>query len=956
MRTALPTSFEPLRQQLLAAARQFADDAHPLGELLNALVDDVQRAATEPLEIFPVCHHSPAAAVHMVRRLRERAPRVLFLEMCEDLRPVVEKLRDCKLPVALQAYAGETDAFPKSWSPLSVVAPLTEFSAEFQAIAFALDYPATDLVFVDRSVDLVFQWLPQEADELQRHLGEEKVDEATEDETPSVDHGAAVGVQVGELEPTFDRFRQFLLQNARVRHFAEWWDQYVEQGVIGADYETYRGVLFLVGSLLRRLGQRTEDLEVDRRRERFMWTRMKEYLKAKKVNPRDAMYVCGAMHAVSDVEEFGTHSKRVWEIPPRTATPWLYGVIPSSHAAIDAQFHHPPGTVTLSMSSWEKARRGLGLRPFALSAPTTGQKGKKTADAVAVPTAESPVPSTPSPAASVADFLTRPPELSAADEDQLLGWCAGIVDLARRNGYLASTADSIAVYHTAVLLAQVRNRRHPSPYDFRDAAVTCLEKDRVPGKRNVARLCDLLLGGDRVGQVGFASLPPLAQDVVTRLAPLGINLQATSRQRALLDFRARPDLLPCSDLLWKLRYLLGGKIVQPIMGEKALGQAPVQESWDVGIGRDQAPLIQLGYEGITVEHVLERRLLAKAFGPAATASVALEAAEESVLYLKSARLTEEIGEHALGLLVQETSAQSAPVVFERVRRLVHYYRSMPDGLAPWIQRFVASGYSHYCTLLPAALADRGTSPDQVAGMLAFVFNLESLALSLGSNRSQLLIAVAQAGPQTDDPNKMGLLWTAQWLLGTRDVESIREFFTGLLENRAAVGSMPSYLNGFLLALKFTPLVARLAVELLSQAFERLPDSVLMPWLPGLLVMLRGHGSAVLPVLLKEASGCLPATLAALAGWQPPWDAPAPKPATDVARSPQEASVRALLGTHRATTNALTVRLGLGTAWNEAVGEPPATATSGPQSATTALLAAHPATTEALAVLLARAGG
>ena len=61
-----------------------------------------------------------------------------------------------------------------------------------------------------------------------------------------------------------------------------------------------------------------------------------------------------------------------------------------------------------------------------------------------------------------------------------------VVELARKNGYLASTADSIAVYHTAVLLAQMRNRRHPSPYDFRDAAVTCLEKDRIPGKRNVS--------------------------------------------------------------------------------------------------------------------------------------------------------------------------------------------------------------------------------------------------------------------------------------------------------------------------------------------------------------------------------------------------------------------------------------------------------------------------------------
>src|SRR5208282_2481274 len=102
-RTDLQTlaAFEPLREQLLAAAQAFAGDAQPLGRLLSGLVDDVHRAASEPLEIFPVCHHSPAAAVHMIRRLSERPPRVIFMEMCEDLRPLLPKLRDCRLPIAL---------------------------------------------------------------------------------------------------------------------------------------------------------------------------------------------------------------------------------------------------------------------------------------------------------------------------------------------------------------------------------------------------------------------------------------------------------------------------------------------------------------------------------------------------------------------------------------------------------------------------------------------------------------------------------------------------------------------------------------------------------------------------------------------------------------------------------------------------------------------------------------
>ena len=228
-----------LREQLEAAVQEFATDKHKVGELLGLMVSDVDRAMREPLEIIPVCHHSPSSALHVAKRLAERPPKVIFMEMCEDLRGTIDGLRDCRLPVALQAFAQTADAFPKGWSPLSVVAPLTEFSAEFQAIAYALENPSTELVFVDRAVDYVFQWMPQKEDELEKHMvKEEERDQATpkapgeEEDSDVPDHGAAIGLQMGNVEPTFDVFLSFLLKNARVRHFTEWWDQYVEQAVL----------------------------------------------------------------------------------------------------------------------------------------------------------------------------------------------------------------------------------------------------------------------------------------------------------------------------------------------------------------------------------------------------------------------------------------------------------------------------------------------------------------------------------------------------------------------------------------------------------------------------------------------------------------------------------------------------------------------------------------------------
>jgi len=909
----LPSKFESLQEQLLDAAKEFSTDAQPLSELFISMVNDVERAAAEPLELFPVCHHSPASALHIVQRLREDPPKVIYMEACEDLCAVVEHLKDCRLPVALQAFAGKSEAFPLGWIPLSVVLPLTEASAEYQAIAYVLQHSDdVELVFVDRAVDLVFQWMPQEEDALKKEVPDEE-------NRPSEEagmHGTAIGLQLGEIEPTFEQFLEFLLRNANVRHFAEWWDQYVEQAVIGADYQTYRQVMFLIGSLFRRLGRKNADIETDKLRERYMWTRIKQHITANKIDPNAAMYICGAAHTASHVEEFGLQSEVVWNLPECTNTEWLYGLIPSSFAAIEYQFRNPPGTVAMAEATWKKSLKAVKIKPFTFE---KSKKKKKYVNPPPAPPRRGTVSQAETLAVNLLGFLTRPPVLSEADEAQLLRWCADIVTLARKNGYLASTADSIAIYETSMLLANLRNRPHPSPYDFQDAASTCLEKDLKPKKRNIQQLCQILLGGDLIGMVGYTSLPPLVQNIYDRLALLKkVNLMAKTIQRALMDFKIQPQLLACSDVLWRLNYLLGDYVVQPIMGERTLGHTPVQESWDIRIGKYQGTVIQFGYEGVTLEQVLEQRIKQKAFESQARASTALIAAEDSLLYLNSPRLTQELGEHATLLLKNETSAEDAPDIFQRVRRLVHYYRSTPTGLPDWIQLFVASGYSHYATLLPQAFEDRGTSPEQIAGMLGFIFTLESLALSMGCNRSQLMIAIRQAGQAAEDPVKIGLLWTSEWLLNLRTLDEIREFFNHVLTNPLMTPAFPNYLNGFLLSLSFTQRITNFIVELLSKVFGNVPDEILMPWLPGLILRLRFCGNIVL-ALIKEASASFPNSLRDFEHWQEPWleQKPAEKKKERVSTielSEQEKKVRSLLFTAPETTNALAGLLGIEATW------------------------------------------
>ncbi|WP_369142306.1 hypothetical protein [Streptomyces sp. R44] len=927
------TPFTALRGQLHEAAAAFAGGADALEDILLGLVDDVDRAVAEPLEIFPVCHHSPASALAMARRLREKQPKVVYLELCEDMTPLLTELRNCRLPVAVQAFAGDVDGFPPDWAPLSVVAPITEASAEYQAIAYALDTPGVDLVLVDRSSDHVFQW-----DSRHDRTDEPDAREEGGTEAEAALHGEAVGVEIGDLRPRFAELEEHLLRHGKVRHWSEWWHQYVEVPLGDSDHDTYRQVMFLIGSLFRRLAPGDGDrVRVDEDRERHMWTRMREHLAATGTDPADCLYVCGAFHAASRVDEFGVHGSDDFEISPRTATTWQYGLIPSSNAAIEAQFGLASGSVSIAATQWTKNLKRTRVKPYRLD----GQAGtKKTAAKTPTPAAlpEAEAEAAPPAEDRLSGFLRRPPVLDTLDETELLGWSVDIVRAARRNGYLASTADAIAVFETSILLAGMRDRAKPTPYDFQDAAVTCIEKDSVPGRRDVRRLVEIMMGGDRIGQVGYEALPPLARDVHDRLAPLELNLQQRGVRRALLDMTSRPELRACSDVLWMLRRLMPHGAARPVMGERRLGERSIQESWDLALGTHQRALIELGYEGVSLEQVLEQRLRRTAYGPQATTAEVLAAVEDAILHLGGRRLAEELGTRALDVLAGERTVDGAPQVLRRVRGLLAYYRTSEPALPQWIESFVRTGYAHYCTLLPTAFRDEDATVGQVAAMLGFLFSMESLALSLGCDRTQLELAVAQAHPE--DPAKTALLWAAQVQLGTLSRGELRARCDELLANPLVVPSYPRYLSGFVHALEPVPGLADVVVEAVSNAFGRLPDTVLLPWLPVLITTLRSNASELAPLLIREAGRIFPARLAALDTWVPPWHVQPAAPRALPARTAPRGA--ALLPAHPATCDALAGLLGTTEGW---------TTTNAPAEAGAVLLATHPATSEALAELL-----
>jgi len=857
MTTTNKDNLSKIKEQAVTSIKQFTDSKDAYGKMLQSIFADVKRASKEPLEIFPVCHHSPSSGLFMVKRLREKQPKVIFLELCEDMQSIIENLKECKFPVALQAFSLETESFPKSWTPLNVIAPITEFSAEYQAIAYALEQEIP-IVFVDRSADHIFQWLPQEEEQLEKEMNPDGDKESNQKEEGI--HGSALGVQMGDLRPSFKEFEAFLLKNANVNHYSEWWEKYIEESLVGASYDSYRQVFFFIGSLFRRLRQNKERYKIDCERERFMWQRMKSYLKQNTIESADGIYICGAFHAVSDIPEFGMKSEVIYSIPKKSKSKWLYGVIPSSYFGIEYQFGLPSGTVALAEQNWKKFLKKQKVKPFSL------EKKKKVEKKLPLETAAAELSTNLD---SLYTFLGQEPNQHQEDTLQLTNWCANIVRLARKNGYMATSADSIAIFQTSILLANMRNRNHPTPYDFVDAAVTCLEKARVPQKRNITQVCSILFGGDRQGSVGYLSLPPLVQGIMDGLTKLGKNFAAKTKQRVLIDFKKRPEVESCSLILWQLYYLLGPVVVKPIMGELRLGSKKIQESWDVYLGKNQRALIELGYEGVNIEYVIEKRLKVDVYGTKKSALKGLKAVEASILFIKNPRLTDELGQRCVELLEEEDSIKKAPQILTQVRKLINYYRGAGMELPTWLNNFIKTGYSHYCTLLPIAFQSEEVSVKQVSAMASFVISLQNLAISFGSNRQQLIITTQQSN--TKDPAKQSVLWTIEVILGLKDLTLLSPYFDELLQNELRLNTLPAYIRGFILTLDFSKVMVILIVELLSKAFEQLPHEILFVWLPKLITTLQQEKSPYIQHIIKEAALIFPKNSTDLRNWQPVWE-------------------------------------------------------------------------------------
>src|SRR5688572_26572416 len=98
----MPKTATPASPQVIDAVRSTALD-------VDALVARVDRVLAEDLYWFPVRHHSPAIARQIASCIRDRKPKVVFIEGPHEAQSMIEFLIDPKTKPPVAIYSSFRD-------------------------------------------------------------------------------------------------------------------------------------------------------------------------------------------------------------------------------------------------------------------------------------------------------------------------------------------------------------------------------------------------------------------------------------------------------------------------------------------------------------------------------------------------------------------------------------------------------------------------------------------------------------------------------------------------------------------------------------------------------------------------------------------------------------------------------------------------------------------------------
>lgn len=275
--------------------------------------DSVSRVLADELYWLPVRHHSPLCARHVEAAIRERQPKVVFIEGPSEASDLIRFVVDprTKPPVALySAYRADPSA-PGPPDPSEGRAPRpARFAVWYPLLSYSPEYVAMTTA-AQTGADIELIDLPHAA-----LIAPPPVEEP--DASPRV-------APALETSRPSERFYGMLAEAAGFRTWAQAWDGLFEFGAEMGDRESFRLQMTTFCAAARSLAPK-EQLSLDGTlaRERFMWRAIERGLRQRGLRASEAVVVCGGFHVFMDRED---------PLPPPDPPPGaLYtSIVPYSH-------------------------------------------------------------------------------------------------------------------------------------------------------------------------------------------------------------------------------------------------------------------------------------------------------------------------------------------------------------------------------------------------------------------------------------------------------------------------------------------------------------------------------------------------------------------------------------------------------------------------------------------------
>lgn len=524
---------------------------------LDALVARVDKVLSDELYWLPVRHHSPAIAAQVGGCIRDRRPKIVFIEGPHEAQPMVDFLVDphTRPPVAIYssfrddaaALAGQVDsgtAGPAAAPPrYSAWFPLVSYSPELIAMKAAKAIGA-HAQFID---------LP--------HYAIERPTPAPREVSPGQPSINAPPPRrrrdLAEIAPQSDFYRS-LTQAAGYRNWDETWDALFETARPERTCESLRRDVALFCAAVRATVD--PDSLIDDgtlARERFMLKTIRETLADRGIPPRDALVVCGGFHIFLDQND------------------------PLPHPPV------PEGTLSVTVAPYSY------FRISQLSGYGAGNRAPR-----------------------YYEFCFDSHAATESHEQVLFDYVIDVMKEARRRGERLSPADAIGATQHALMLARLRGRREPLLDDILDALITCCCKGNP--KSEATRLweaIDEVNIGSRLGRVtDRIGRLPLVSDFYEQLERLEFD-EVVAREKVCnftLDKRQVHDAQR-SAFLHRLVFL--GLEIGTLERETApFGQSIFKEHWRLKWNpKLEATLIERNLHGDTIE-AAATTLLAESLG------------------------------------------------------------------------------------------------------------------------------------------------------------------------------------------------------------------------------------------------------------------------------------------------------------------------------------------------------